>query len=109
MAKILKYPATGKVVLEKEEAVIDNTRNNRVFYYCHSHEVATGQYECPYADLIDNTICCEAVCKYNMLGRELGKTEDPYVKVENEFGLETYLPQSYFNDVLDMKDEDYPF
>jgi hypothetical protein len=44
-----------------------------------------------------------------MLGRELGKTEEPYVKVENEFGLETYLPQSYFNDVLDMNEEDYPF
>lgn len=109
MAKILKYPATGKVVLEKEEAVIDNTKENRVFYYCHSYEVATGLYECPYADLIDNTICCEAVCKNNMLGRELGKTEEPYIKVENKFGLEAYLPQSYFNDVLDMNEEDYPF
>ena len=109
IAKIITYPATGQIDLKKQTEVHANTRNNRVFYYCHSHEVATGQYECPYADLIDNTICCEAVCKYNMLGRELGNTEDPYVKVENEFGLETYLPQSYFNDVLDMKEEDFPF
>lgn len=65
MAKILRYPATGKVVLDKEECVIDNTRGNKEYYYCHSHDVATGKYECPYADLIDNTICCTAVCVYN--------------------------------------------
>lgn len=109
MAKILKYPATGKVVLEKEEAVIDNTRNNRCFYYCHSHEVATGQYECPYADLIDNTICCDVPCIFNTLGIQMGLDKNPYVETMDEYGNEIYLPQSYFNDVLDMNEEDYPF
>ena len=39
--------------------------DGRTYYYCRNHDVATGAYECPCADVIDNTICCTQHCKYN--------------------------------------------
>ena len=39
--------------------------DGRKYYYCRNHDVATGAYECPCADVIDNTICCTQHCKYN--------------------------------------------
>lgn len=39
--------------------------DGKTHYYCHNHDVATGAYECPYADVIDNTICCTQHCTYN--------------------------------------------
>lgn len=36
-----------------------------IYYYCCNHDVATGKYECPYADIIENTICCTTACVYN--------------------------------------------
>ena len=65
---ILKYlygKNKGKVVLEKEEAFAGNTPHGYTYYFCHNHDVATQKYECPYADIIDNTICCTATCVYN--------------------------------------------
>lgn len=33
--------------------------------HCHNHDVATGKYECPYADVVNNTICCTGhECNY---------------------------------------------
>ena len=28
--------------------------------YCFNHDVATGKYDCSYADVVNNTICCTA-------------------------------------------------
>ena len=39
--------------------------DNKTHYYCRNRDVATGAYECPYADAIDNTICCSQSCSYN--------------------------------------------
>ena len=34
--------------------------------HCYNHEVATGNYDCPYADVVNNTICCTGhECNYN--------------------------------------------
>ena len=86
MAKILKYPATGKVVLEKEEGFIDWRGTGKTYYYCHYHDVATGKYECPYADLIDNSIVCTTECVYNAQGVKISKVK-----------------------FTEMKDDAYPF
>lgn len=33
--------------------------------HCRNHDVATGKYECPYADVVNNTICCTGhECNY---------------------------------------------
>lgn len=33
--------------------------------HCYNHDVATGKYECPYADVVNNTICCTGhECNY---------------------------------------------
>lgn len=88
---ILKYlygKNKGKVVLEKEEAFVGNTPHGDTYYFCHNHDVATHKYDCPYADIIDNTICCTATCIYNK-------------KAEVEVAGD-----SYFDDVLDF---DLPF
>ena len=77
---ILKYlygKNKGKVVLEKEEAFVGNTPHGYTYYFCHNHDVATHKYECPYADIIDNTICCTATCIYNK------KTEDTVASNSN--------------------------
>ena len=35
------------------------------YSYCCNHDVATGKYECPYADVVNNTICCTGhECNY---------------------------------------------
>lgn len=65
---LLKYlygKNKGKVVLEKEEAFVGDTPHGDTYYFCHNHDVATHKYDCPYADIIDNTICCTATCVYN--------------------------------------------
>lgn len=89
MAKILKYPATGKVVLEKEEGLID-WETGKTYYYCHYHDVATGKYECPYADLKDNSIVCTAECIFNALGKEKLSTtyDETYVETHSSFSEE---------------------
>ena len=36
-----------------------------MLYCCKNHDVASGVYECPMADLYENTIVCTSPCKYN--------------------------------------------
>lgn len=63
--------------------------------HCCNRDVATGKYECPYADVVNNTITCDSdSCISN------SKNNVPY---------QHYYPQSMFNDCLDINDEDYPF
>lgn len=57
--------ALGKVILDKDEAFVGNIPKGKPYYFCHNHDVATHKYDCPYADIIDNTICCTAICAYN--------------------------------------------
>lgn len=34
--------------------------------HCCNHDVATGKYDCPYADVVNNTLCCTGhECNYN--------------------------------------------
>lgn len=85
---ILKYlygKNKGKVVLEKEEAFVGNTPQGDIYYFCHNHEVASHKYDCPYADVIDNTICCTATCIYN------NKAEDT-VASNSDFGDDFEFP-----------------
>ena len=36
--------------------------------YCHNHDVAVGSYECPCANLVNNSIVCTSKeCRYNSL------------------------------------------
>lgn len=33
--------------------------------YCRNHDVASGKYDCPYADVVNNSICCNCdECNY---------------------------------------------
>ena len=35
------------------------------YSYCYNHDVATGKYDCPYADVVNNSICCNCdECNY---------------------------------------------
>lgn len=29
-----------------------------IMVYCLNHDVATGKYDCPYSDVVNNSICC---------------------------------------------------
>ena len=42
----------GSTVMKMSE--LEYVRAN----YCSNRDVATGKYDCPYADVVNNTICC---------------------------------------------------
>ena len=87
MKHILRY-VDGKVVLEKEEAIINWSGDCKTYYFCHNRDVATGKYECVCANVIDNMICCTSSCCYNAKGyrEEVGQTQ-----------------------IDELNDEDFPF
>lgn len=67
--------------------------------YCSNRDVAVGNYDCPYATTVMNTICCT--------GRECyhkGIYEKPVVNntIEDEDIAANLLANS-------LKDEDFPF
>lgn len=74
--------------------------------YCYNHDVATGKYDCPYADVVNNSICCNCnECNYK------GIKEKPVV---NNSIFDKITPAPY-EDIASnllansLKDEDFPF
>lgn len=84
MPKILKI--NGKVITDKEEGFVDWNGTGKTYYYCHYRDVATGKYNCPYAEVVDNSLVCTAECVYNAQGVKISKVK-----------------------FTEMKDNDYPF
>lgn len=93
--KLHKNALYGKTVIELsktgEEAILAYIHEN----YCDNRDVATGNYDCPYATTVLNTICCTGhECNYK------GIYNNPVVNNENT------------NYDLSLNDEDiidYPF
>ena len=91
--------------------------------YCSNRDVATGNYDCPYATTVMNTICCTGhECN------QKGIYEKPVVNnLTKELMFKLHLGAVYGKSVFDMinptpyediaanllanslKDEDYPF
>lgn len=62
-----------------------------IYYYCCNHDVATGKYECPYADIIENTICCTVhECNHK------GIYEKPVVDNSLEDEIDVCLSCTYY-------------
>lgn len=78
--------------------------------HCYNHDVATGNYNCPYADLINNTICCTShECIYN------GITKKSVVNnLTKEEMCKLHLGAVYGKTVMDLvvnnlPDDKFPF
>ncbi|MBQ2285582.1 MAG: hypothetical protein II244_07955 [Clostridia bacterium] len=70
-------------------SLIEGLKALKSLAYCRYHKVATGEYECPYADVVNNTIVCNRTCVYN----------SKYCNIEYE----------YENSIDDEDIVDYPF
>ena len=46
-------------------ALIEGLTTLKSLAYCRYHDVATGVYECPYAEVVNNSIVCNHTCMYN--------------------------------------------
>jgi len=74
--------------------------------YCSNRDVATGNYDCPYATTVMNTICCTGhECNHR------GIYEKPVV---NNSRFATFNPTPYEDIAANLlanslKDEDFPF
>lgn len=85
--------------------------------YCLNHDVATGNYDCPYADVVNNSICCNCnECNYrsiasnSVVNNTITCDSDSCISnSKNMVSYQHHYPQSMFNDCLDINDEDYPF
>lgn len=93
--------------------------------FCKYHDVATGKYECPYADVVDNTIICNAKnCIYQSIynpikvesGPLQGKTvfslsnmseEEKYMYLKLHSG--SLYGKSVYDLLANMPDEAFPF
>ena len=85
--------------------------------YCSNRDVATGKYECPYADVVNNTICCTGhECNYrdnykNLVVNNTIEDEDdeclscPYFNPEAPDCC-TYAPEACY---YDADPDTYPF
>lgn len=62
--------------------------------YCHNHDVAVGTYECPCANLVNNSIVCTSKeCRYNSMHIRFKSSSANAIVVNNspeEYELNTY-------------------
>lgn len=84
--------------------------------YCYNHDVATGNYDCPYADIVNNTICCTVEsCWY-----QFNKYADPLNKsmvvnnLTKEEMCKLHSGAVYGKTVMDLvvnnlSDDEFPF
>ena len=80
--------------------------------YCFYHDVATGKYDCPYADVVNNSICCNCnECNYK--GNNQKPVVDNLTEEERYIYCKTHLGSLYGKSVYDllanMSDEAFPF
>lgn len=84
------------------------------YSYCNNHDVATGKYDCPYADVVNNTLCCTShECNYNdsrVVDNYLDDDDDeclsyPYFNPEAPDCC-TYAPEACY---YDADPDKYPF
>lgn len=87
------------------------------YRYCCNHDVATGKYDCPYADVVNNSICCNSnECNYksnhsNQVVNNSFEDEDdeclscPYFNPEAPDCC-TYSPEACY---YDPDPDTYPF
>jgi len=85
--------------------------------YCRNHDVATGKYDCPYADVVNNSICCNCdECNYkgifekSVVDNSLNDEDDeclscPYFNPEAPDCC-TYAPEACY---YDADPDKYPF
>ena len=80
--------------------------------YCYNHDVATGKYDCPYADVVNNSICCNCnECNYK------GIYEKPVVDNSDEDERYKYFKchsgevygKSVYDLLANMPDDKFPF
>ena len=64
------------------DALIEGLKALKSLSYCRYHDVATGKYDCPYAEVVNNSIVCNSTCMYN------SKYSDREIKYENSIGDE---------------------
>lgn len=74
--------------------------------FCKNHDVACGNYDCNYADIVNNTIICNAKnCNHQSIytSRKLNDYNECKLRSGSIYGKTVY-------DLLsNMSDEDYPF
>lgn len=46
-------------------ALIEGLTELKKFGYCRNRKVATGEYDCNYAEVVNNTIVCKQSCMYS--------------------------------------------
>ena len=62
------------------------------YSYCRNHDVATGKYDCHYADVVNNSICCNCdECNYR------GINENQVVDNSLDDEIDECLSCPYFN------------
>ena len=90
--------------------------------HCFNHDVATGKYDCPYADVVNNTICCTGKeCNHigmistvvnNLTKEQMCKLHSGAVYGNSVFAMITPTP---YEDIAanllanSLKDEEFPF
>ena len=68
--------------------------------FCKNHEVACGNYDCNYADVVNNTIICTAkTCNYQSI----------YSPIKLKLYSSSVYGKSVYDLLSNKSDEDYPF
>lgn len=88
--------------------------------YCHNHDVAVGTYECPYVNLVNNSIVCTSKeCRYNSEHILFTSSSANAIVVNNLTEEERYkyckthlgavYGKSVYDLLLNMSEDDLPF
>lgn len=79
--------------------------------FCKNHDVACGNYNCNYADVVNNTIVCNAkICNHQSTYTPIKLTNDnekDYREAKLKIG--SVYGKSVYDLLSNMSDEDYPF
>ena len=82
--------------------------------YCRNHDVAVGTYECPCANLVNNSIVCTSKeCRYNSMHIRFTSSSanailfDNYEMCKNNLG--SVYGKSVYDLLANMSDKEYPF
>lgn len=86
--------------------------NTKPLIYCHNHDVATGNYDCPYAGVVNNSITCSSKeCCYNSMHIKFTSSSANAILDYNycKTHLGAVYGKSVYNLLSNMPDETFPF
>lgn len=64
--------------------------------YCRNHDVAVGTYECPCANLVNNSIVCTSKeCRYNSMHIRFTSSSENAIVVNNYEEIDFGNPEDY--------------